>query len=228
MAENNSIKKYIDQITEVNKLSSRVSTDLIMNLGNIFKTPQKPEKSYLEIVIKIKDKNVNVRQFSSYLALVDRLYGRLSPNGLRSYARRQKAQLKISEFRKGSLELVIQLVYEHREVAASIMLVLFLKFLPNAVKSVSDLVKTLSESTKNMADSYKSYQEARLVKENRETLRKSIDKETSLKELPKNQKDELTMIQETLYEREKTKITLSKEFADKYVEKISLRIRKKK
>ncbi len=87
---NNSLEKYIDHITEVNNLPNKVSESLIHKLGHIFSVKDESESNFLELVIKIKDENVNVRELTSYLSLLDRLYGRLSPKGLRSYSRSNK------------------------------------------------------------------------------------------------------------------------------------------
>jgi hypothetical protein len=220
MPVNNSIEKYIDYITEINNLPGRVSQSLIYKLGHIFSVEDESEVLFLELTIKIKDKDVNVRELSTYLLLLDRLYGRLSPKGLRSYSRSRKVQLQISEFRKGSLEIIFKFVYEYREVTALVLIVLFLKYIPN-------FVKTISESTKNLVDSYKSFEEARLAKTNRMKIRETLDSEKSLEKLNDSEKDELVVVQETLLTRESKSIYLSKNFAQKYVEKISVRVRKK-
>ncbi len=101
----NSLEKYIDDITEINNLPSKVSQSLIYKLGHTFSVEDESENNFLELIIKIKDEDVNVRELATYLSLLDRLYGRLSPKGLRSYSRSKNTQLKVSEFRKGSLEL---------------------------------------------------------------------------------------------------------------------------
>jgi len=65
------------------------------------------EGDELELVIRIDEKALNVREFAAFLEMLDGVYGRLDPIGFRSYAQRRDEQLFISKVRAGSLEIII-------------------------------------------------------------------------------------------------------------------------
>ncbi|MDQ3323042.1 MAG: hypothetical protein M3525_11540 [Acidobacteriota bacterium] len=107
---NNALEKYAERLTEKIELQKQVSRELILELGNVFQLKGEPSNHLIELSISINDENVNLKDFTAYLSLIDRLYGRLSPTGLRSYALRKNEQLNIAEFRKGSLEIIFRFV----------------------------------------------------------------------------------------------------------------------
>src|SRR6185295_11824192 len=76
-------------------------------LVSAFVPPGTPRSAILEFVITVDDHDMPTREFAGYLALVDRLYGRLSPGGLRSYAHRDRGRLNIAECRKSELEIIL-------------------------------------------------------------------------------------------------------------------------
>lgn len=47
------------------------------------------------LVLVVRDAHVSVRELGAYLTLIDRLYGRLRPGGLRSYAQLASEQLRL-------------------------------------------------------------------------------------------------------------------------------------
>ena len=213
---NNSLEKYAERLTEKIDLQKQVSKELILELGGIFHLKGEPSNYLIELSISISSENVNLKDFTAYLSLIDRLYGRLSPTGLRSYSLSKNQQLNITEFRKGSLEIVFRFVNEMREVSALILIVMFLKSLPTAIKAIS-------EGTKSLADAYKSYEEAKLTKTNREKLAENIEKEKSLEKLNGERKEELVTILEAMFIKEDKKLSSLRRFAHKYVKKIRLK-----
>src|SRR5260370_34772130 len=61
----------------------------------------------LELEIVLDSDNLPVADLSSYLKLIDDIYGRFQPFGLMSYSLRPENRLKLSEVSKGSLILKI-------------------------------------------------------------------------------------------------------------------------
>lgn len=121
-------------------LPARVPHTLFPDLVSAFVPPDTPPDAVLELVITIEDENISVREFSEYLALTDRVYGRMSREGLMSYAHREWGRLHIAKVNKGSLENILVFLQEHADKA--IVLYLLLKNLPNIIKASTETFKT--------------------------------------------------------------------------------------
>ena len=52
--------------------------------------------SALELILIIEDENVNVREFGAFFSFIDRVYGRLSPEGIYSYSHNEQRQIIIN------------------------------------------------------------------------------------------------------------------------------------
>ena len=156
-------------------LPVEVPRTALHDLTALFVPPETPTGTVVELVIAIEDKRINVREFGACLSLADRIYGRMTHLGLMSYSHRTYGQLEISEIRKNSIELYIkEVISGFQDATPLVMLWLFLKHLPSAIK-------TLSESSKNFADAFKSYEEASLARENRRRLRAGIRQDKDYK-----------------------------------------------
>lgn len=173
--------------------------------------PDIPRGSELELVVTVKDENISVREFAMYLALIDRLYGRFSPQGLASYAHSKHGRLEIAEIHKSELEIILRVFYEYQGATAFILLLIFLRSLPQMFK--------------NLADAYKSYEEGRLVRENRRKLKETIEQEDSLKKLPEARKNQLVKLMEALFQEEANNLSAPFRFARRQVRNLVLRIR---
>ncbi len=96
-----------------------------------------PEDSYIELSIRIADEDLTIRDLSAFLDLIDSIYGRLSENGLLSYARREHGHLKINKLQKGSWELLLQEVITSGYSHSLIVILLAIKYLPPAFQSIA-------------------------------------------------------------------------------------------
>ena len=90
-------------------LPSPISNSIIKSLFRAFVPESFSEEDKFELIIKLKCKNLSVRQFASYMKFIDNAYGRLTPKGLVSYSRSPENELKIEEIKHGSLEIIISL-----------------------------------------------------------------------------------------------------------------------
>lgn len=63
------------------------------------------DSALVELRIRLRDSNLNVREFAAYLGFLDGVYGRLDPAGYRSYALRSYGQLRIANVEQGSIDL---------------------------------------------------------------------------------------------------------------------------
>lgn len=169
----------------MDSLTPRIPPRVLYDLTSVFVPSGLPEGSTIDLIIAIKEQELNVRELSTYLALADRVYGTILRHDLRRYAHLHYRQLDISEIRKGSIEVVIsESVSNLREAASLIALGIFLKYLLESLK-------TISETKKNFADSYKSTQEARLAKENRKKLKRERKRDEFLESLTDTQREQL-------------------------------------
>jgi len=173
-----------------------------------------PAEEMLELVLIVEDHDLSVRGFSELLGFVDRTYGRLSPRGIRSYAKREDEQVRISEVRSGSYELIIETLANNTEAVTSLVVIsLLIKYLPGALES--------------LAASYKDYEEARYTKEKREKLRKQIEDDENLKSLSRNKQDQLVRYLDSLYERDRKHLKNVGLFSKQSVIDVLIRIARK-
>ncbi len=170
-----------------------------------------PAEGLLELVIIVEDHDLRVRGFSELLGFVDRTYGRLSPRGIRSYARREDEQVRISEVRSGSYELIIETLANNTEAVTSLVMIsLLIKYLPGALES--------------LAASYRDYEEARYTQEKRNQLRKQIEADENLQSLSRNKQDQLVKYLDYLYERDRKHLKNVGEFSKRSVIDVLIRI----
>lgn len=87
------------------------------------------------LVLRVRDERVRVREMGAYLALIDRLYGRLRPGGLRSYAQIGSEQLRLRRIATGDSALLeIEEDAEWARPWRIALLYLALKLLPGIVE----------------------------------------------------------------------------------------------
>jgi len=192
-------------------LPAKLTWNALWDLAHSYLPQDLSTDATLELIISIDDENINVRELSAYLSLIDRIYGRLSPKGLNSYAHKESGQLEIGELRKGSLELVISEAASHfREVAVLIVLWQVLKQLPN------------------IAAAFKDYQEAMLARQNRKRIKQEMQREESLQRLDKKRLNELVTVVNTLLTTEHKHLNAPIRFAQTRVKFVTIKVKEKK
>ena len=173
-----------------------------------------PDEGMLELVIILEDRDLSVRGFSELLGFVDRTYGRLSPRGIRSYAKREDDHVRISEVRGGSYELIIETLASNADAVTSLLVIsLLVKYLPGALES--------------LAASFRDYEEARFTREKRKQLRKQIEEDEKLKSLDKNKQNQLVKYLDYLYERDRKHLKNVGKFSKRSVIDVLIRIANK-
>jgi len=201
-------------------LTARALDRLGFDLVGAFVPPDTPSDTIVELVVTLKAENIPTREFASYLSLIDRLYGRLSPAGLRSYAHRSEGHLPISDIHRSDLEIIFRTFYQAAgDTAIFISILLFLRSLPN-------MFKLSAEGVRNLADAYKSYEEGRLTRENRKHIRETIVEEPALEQLDESRKKQLVRFLDALTVEENASLPASIRFARRQVKKIEIRARR--
>jgi hypothetical protein len=154
-----------------------------------------------------------VRGFSELLGFVDRTYGRLSPRGIHSYAKREDEQVRIAEVRSGSYELIIETLANNTEAVTSLVVIsLLIKYLPGALES--------------LAASYKDYEEGKYTREKRKQLRRQIEEDEKLQSLGRNHQNQLVRYLDYLYERDRKHLKNVGKFSMQSVIEVLIRITK--
>jgi len=198
---------------------ARVPTSALYDFTSLFVPVDVTPGSLIKLTITIEDENLSVRGLGAYLMLADRVYGRLTEAGLSSYARSADDQLQITQIRKGSLEIVIAEVLSHFKDATPIAVTwLFLKYLPQAMK-------TLAEAAKHAADAYKSIEETRLIRINRQHLKDELSQDVSLQKLSAERLNQIVLLLEALQAKESKQLPAPIKFARRHVKSVTLEVK---
>jgi hypothetical protein len=174
-----------------------------------------PEDSMVELVISISDDNIIIRDLSAFLEFIDHVYGRLTSESLRSYARREHGHLRISRVQHGSWQFIIETTLSYIKQTEVILIIwLVLRYLPRAVQTI--------------ASAYNEYQQGRLARENRKRIRIEMEEHDKLKNLPPIRKRELASLIDMLYVREAEKLPRAIRFSRKALLGVDVRVRNKR
>ncbi|MEM6326568.1 MAG: hypothetical protein AAF791_05565 [Bacteroidota bacterium] len=169
--------------------------------------------SVVELVIRVDDTDVNLRELSAYLELADRSFGRLMPGGISSYSRRRPEQLTAS-FERGSLDIVIQAIIENEAAITGLVVLRF-------------LLKYVPVGLKDMATAYREIEETRYTRARRKQLRERADVDDELSALKPKERAELVRYFDLVYVREKRTLPAARRFALRHVRELFFRVRKK-
>lgn len=127
----------------------------------------------VELTLRLRTAGVPLRELSNYLSYVDRLYGRLDPAGLRSYAQRPYTQLRLHSTREGSLELVLREVADLVSPQNLVLLWLLVKGIPQAGHLIA-------ETAYRYAVAYREWEEGRLTRVKRRQIERSLQRDDAL------------------------------------------------
>jgi hypothetical protein len=226
-------------------LPARVLHDLYYDLVPAFIPPDTPAGAILELVVTVEGENIPAREFASYLALMDRLYGRLSKEGLRSYAHREWGRFQIAEIHKSELEIIFRTLQGYHDTATYIAIGLFLKGLPNMLKRATEGYKSWADARKSLADARKSDEEAAAIREdtrhkeivnrneeerlaqeneNRKRIEETIKQEDALQKLEDEQISRLIGVLDDLLIEENENLAAPIRFARHQVKGVQIRV----
>jgi hypothetical protein len=234
-------------ITPFPDLPERVPYALFPDLLSVFISPDAPYDTLLELVVTIEGEEIPAREFAEYLALIDRIYGRLSLEGLRSYAHKEQGRLQIAEIHKSELEVIFRVLQAVVQEAATYIVIAYaLKTLSEVIKINTESYKNLVDARKSLADARKSdieaaaireearhkeivnaYEEGRLARENRKHIREFIQQDPDLMRLDDARKSQLTALLDALFTEENARLAAPIRFAKRHVKNVKLRTRKR-
>ncbi len=191
-----------------------------------------------------KNDSLNCREFSSYLALLDGVYGRLDPLGYRSYVQASSRQLQIAHIGPGSIELFFPVdLHNYIDPLRWLLIYLFLRTAPSILKG---------EAAKNWADAAKAGVETyrllhpvkdttphsidierrgeatpplKLNRRQREQIRELIRDDPRFSQLNSRQVRQLIALVEQLLSAERHHLPAAMRFSEQHVIELTLRVR---
>jgi len=197
-------------------IALRLNRSLAKDLSSSFLPNAVDEISLIEIIIRLEEHSLNVREFGAFLTVIDSVYGRIAQSSFVRYSHTTYRQISIAEIRKGSTELVIaDAISRIIDATPYVVLLLFIRYLGIGIKG-------LSEVTKNFADSYKSAHEGRLAKVNRKKIISDMEKDEALQNLTPTQRTQLINLLAKLEAAEKKRLPAARRFVRKSLKDVKL------
>ena len=188
---------------------------LFNNIFSLFIADQVSGDETFELIIRLTETNLSVRNLAAYLNFIDKAYGRLTQKGIKHYSKTSTYELKITEIRRGSIELVIaDIVSNTASIKALIIVGLLLQCLPKMIKSV--------------LSSYRDYEEARLARIRRKQIKEQMKENKNLIELTDRQINQLVVILDMIYLIDKRNIPKAYNFSKENISQIKFNLQKPK
>ena len=181
------------------------------------------EYNAIELSIQMNDKELNIKELSSYLDLIYRIDGQLSEYGYTRYVHNPRMQIEIDRVRFGSWIIVIERLLKSIEGEKLVILFLALKYLPLVVKTFVDSIHRYYEIMNERED----YIEKRDNRRRKKEIDKLLINEDGFAKLDKKERKKLILIIEGLFENNKGKIVAASRFAQKSVKDIRIKPTKK-
>lgn len=168
-----------------------------------------PAQERLVLRLRLDDAQVPLRGLASYLAFIDRAYGRLYPGGLASYAQRRREHVRLAQVRAGSLEAVLEQLLTNLD-GATYLLVLYL------------LLKHLPALVQALAEAYHDVQAGRLARAQEEEIRARLRSELTAAGLTEEDRTRLARLLLELAEKEQRHLPSAAAFGEAHVREIEL------
>jgi hypothetical protein len=181
-----------------------------LRLLNDLLLPEAKDGDAIELEIHASSSGVAIRDMAAYLELIDHVYGRLHSGGYRSYVMRPREFVRIDEIRGGTIIIVIVGVV----AAASPLLIthLCLKYLPAAAEK--------------LANAYNSVEQGLLARQKRKSIRHEMEQDSLLSQMPKERRNELVTLVDSLLESEGELLVRAKRYAGECVIDLQIRLKK--
>jgi len=186
---------------------------LFNNIFSLFIPDKVSGDETFELIIRLTDKNISVRNLAAYLNFIDKAYGRLTPKGIKHYSQTSTYELKITEIRRGSIEIVIADVLSNTtSIKALIIIGLLLKCLPKIIRSI--------------LSSYRDYEEARLARIRRKQIKEQMKEDKNLNKLADRQMNRLVVFLDAMYLIDKRNIPKAYNFSKENTTQIKFNLQK--
>lgn len=191
-------------------LQVTVPKNLISNLLDLLLPPDTKDGENLQLIIGLQTKKISIRNFAAYLNFIDKAFGRLTPEGISTYSKTSKYELKIAEVKFGSWEIIItNLLSNSSTIHALILVGLLLKYLPGIIRS------------------YRDYEEGRLARIRRQQIKEQIREDERLSQLADRHINQLSQALDILYGMDIRNISKARKFSKETVIQVDLKLEPK-
>lgn len=190
-------KKYLEKITK----------SLFQSNDN--------ENIDFDIVIILENGNISFRDFSAFLLVIDHFYGRTYKKGFLSYSLTDSVHLKADKIREGSIEIVIQEILKKLSIQNSFYFFLLIRYLPVALKSISEALLNTSESWVNI-------EKAKLTRIVRKNLRNEIQADEIMRSLDKDEILKLAKELQKKYDLDRRHVYKAARFSKEKMKEVKL------
>ena len=189
-------------------LPAIIPNSAFTDLTRCFLPPEIPPGSKIELLIRVDEKDLNLRELGAFLTYIDTIYGRFHSLGIYSYSHSRDKQLKITEIRKGSLDIIVSDIVEKIDPNTIAVIWLLLKYLPHTISSISS--------------SYSDYESGRLARLNRQHLKAQMKKDEKLSQLDNNRVNQLVKFVNAVCEKDRRKLPTVIRFLNNFVKAIQI------
>lgn len=184
-------------------LPIRVPRTALSELRELTVPKELPSDAVVQLVIRVNEQKLSVRDLTAYLNLVDRMYGRLTADSLLSYALTPPKHLEIERVKRGSLEIIFQEAASHIDTVTILIVIRYtLKYLP---------------------DVFVKYESGRYTRMRRKQLRQQMQQDEELRALEKRRQNQLIEFMDHLLERERRQPPRAKRFSARSVLEVIMR-----
>lgn len=178
---------------------------------------------YIELLIKISEDNLNIKEFSSYLDIIYRVDGMMSESGYNKYVHNRNRQIEITKIKFGSVELIIERLLNPTDADKLVVIWLVLKYLPQVTNSITDSIGKLADVLVKREE----YLEKKDRRKFRKQIRELISEEVELTPLDKREKEKLVDLLDEAYVKNRRRLASASRFAKEFVQSVQLLIKEK-
>ena len=186
---------------------------LLNNIFSLFIPDQVSGDETFELIIRLIDKDISIRNLAAYLHFIDKAYGRLTPKGIQHYSHTSTYELKIAEIRRGSIEIVIADVLSNNNSIKALII-------------VGLLLKCLSIIIKSLSSSYRDYEEGKLSRIKRKQIKEQLKEDKNIRKLGNRQINQLVVLLDMMYSMDKRNVPKAYNFSNENIAHIKFNIKK--
>jgi len=224
-------------MANIDRYSSSLPKKVGSDLTKLLFEDSYPESNCIELIISFKEKDINVKDLSSYLDLIYRIDGQLSKIGYTRYVQMPRIQIKITEFRIGSVEVSIERLINSLDFNNIAIIGLCLRYLPSVIKTFIEVGDKYYEML-NKREDYLEKNNKRKSKigdnindksrrQIRKNIRNCITQDKHLPSINKKFKDSLVNLISNLFSKNLSKLNSSSRFANDAVNDIKISVKRK-
>lgn len=197
-----------------------------LRLLNEMLLPGACEGDAFELEIHASSRDVAMRDMAAFLELADHIYGRMHPDGYRSYVMRPQEYMRIEEIRAGSALLTISGLLQNPSTWMIVWLCL--KYVPFVLEKTANAYNSYEQGAlaRENRKHIRHQMEQDPARENRKQIRHQMEQDPVFTELPRERRNELAVLIESLLQLDGSLLVRAGRYAEEHVIDIQLRVKK--